>query len=119
MKKDISNKKKAEIMNHFQDQLNQYHFSGSLSASQSGEISPFSKEVCCICSETGENYVFQFGIDPHPIHISCISNSVDKNVVSECKIDNSIRNNYLPYLEEVPIDKIFSNTETFTVSKKN
>ena len=46
MKKDKSNKKKAEIMNHFQDQLSQYHFSDSLSASQSGEISPFSKEVC-------------------------------------------------------------------------
>ena len=59
MKKDKANKKKAEIMNHFQNQLNQYHFSDSLSASQSGEI-PFSKEVCCICSESSKKEILCF-----------------------------------------------------------
>ena len=65
----------------------------------------------------GENFVYQFGIDPHPIHINYIKNSVDVNVVYNCKIGKSIRNNYLPYLEEVPINKIFSDTETFDVKK--
>ena len=59
IKKDKANKKKAKIMNHLQNQLDQYHFSNSLSASQSGEIS-FSKEVCCICSESGKNEILCF-----------------------------------------------------------
>ncbi|KAK8840486.1 hypothetical protein M9Y10_030691 [Tritrichomonas musculus] len=61
----------------------------------------------------GANFVIQFGICQHPIHEKCVTN-MDGDTY-KCPIDNSNRNYFLPCLEDIPINEIFSDIKQFTL----
>ena len=61
----------------------------------------------------GANFVIQFGICQHPIHEKCVTN-MDGDTY-KCPMDNSNRNYFLPCLEDISINEIFSDTKEFTL----
>ncbi|KAK8881373.1 hypothetical protein M9Y10_004109 [Tritrichomonas musculus] len=49
------------------------------------------------------NFIIQFSLCQHPLHPSCVNRSCFK-----CPIDRSLRNGFLPRLDELPASKICS-----------
>ncbi|KAK8864994.1 hypothetical protein M9Y10_010522 [Tritrichomonas musculus] len=66
------------------------------------------KIKCMKHCSIGNNFVIQFGICQHPIHPNCVNN--DK--FSECPIDRSNKNGFLPMIDNLPKEVIFNSNDS-------
>ena len=62
-------------------------------------------------STIGANFILQFGICQHPVHLNCV-----KDKVFTCPIDRSVKNALLPSIEDIPKSVVFNSNEPLALS---